>query len=61
MLSFFHAPHCTTSTMTSVQEGGRMEERGKGESHYDHFMQKIQNLTFALAFDRITSKKVKRR
>jgi len=29
MLSFFHAPHCTTSTMTSVQEGGSMEERGK--------------------------------
>lgn len=29
MLSFFHAPHCTTSTMTSEHEGGRMEERGK--------------------------------
>lgn len=36
MLSFFHAPHCTTSTMTSEREGGRMEERGKRESRYDH-------------------------
>ena len=38
-----------------------MEERGKRESHYDHFMLKMQFLTFTLAFDRITSKKVKGR
>ena len=38
----------------------RIEKRDK-EFNYDHFMLKMQFLTFALAFDRITSKKVNRR